>query len=121
MPLLHSGTQRKRKDFTSDVSSNAILMRHQMQNFVGKIMVVVVFGPSLKEKTYTTTTEIFFFVGELSGLKKKVFQAGGGCKALSFFLRTGKPYLPPKSFLCCGPHSFGKDRESANRALVIAL
>ena len=32
--LLHSGTQRKRNDFSSDVSSSAVLMRHQMQNFL---------------------------------------------------------------------------------------
>ena len=32
--FLHSGPQRKRKDFSSDVSSNAVLMWHQMQNFL---------------------------------------------------------------------------------------
>ena len=32
MPLLHTGTQRKHKDSSSDVSSIAVLMRHQMQN-----------------------------------------------------------------------------------------
>ena len=31
MPLLDSGTQRKRNDFSSDVPSNAFLMWHQMQ------------------------------------------------------------------------------------------
>ena len=48
MPLLHSGTQRNHEDFSSDVPSNAVLVWHQMQNFFWKIMVVVVFGPSLK-------------------------------------------------------------------------
>ena len=47
MPLLHSGTQRNHKDFSSDVPSNAVLVWHQMQNIFWKIMVVVVFGPSL--------------------------------------------------------------------------
>ena len=37
MPLLHSGTQRNHKDFSSDVSSNAILVWHQMQNFFGRL------------------------------------------------------------------------------------
>ena len=37
MPLLHSGTQRNHKDFSSDVPSNAILVWHQMQNFFGKL------------------------------------------------------------------------------------
>ena len=32
--LLHSGTQRKGKDFSSDVSSNAVSVWHQMQNFL---------------------------------------------------------------------------------------
>ena len=34
MPLLHSGTQRNHKDFSSDVPSNAVLVWHQMQNFL---------------------------------------------------------------------------------------
>ena len=34
MPLLHSGTQRNHNDFSSDVSSNAVLLWHQMQ-FLG--------------------------------------------------------------------------------------
>ena len=37
MPLLHSGTQRNHKDFSSDVPSNAVLVWHQMQNFFGRI------------------------------------------------------------------------------------
>ena len=50
MPLLHSRTQRKCKDFSSDVSPSAVLMRHQMQNIFWKIlMVVVVAGPSLNK------------------------------------------------------------------------
>ena len=75
MPLLHSGTQRNHKDFSSDVPSNAVLVWHQMQNFFGKIMVVVVFGPSLNER-------------------------GGGCgpvKLVQFVLRCFSPVL--KSFL----------------------
>ena len=32
MPLLHSGTQRKHKDCSSDVSSSAVLMRHQIDD-----------------------------------------------------------------------------------------
>ena len=35
MPLLHSGTQRNHKEFWSDVSSNAVLVWHQMQSFFG--------------------------------------------------------------------------------------
>ena len=31
MPLLHNGTQRKHKDFSSDVASSVVLMRHQMK------------------------------------------------------------------------------------------
>ena len=34
MPLLHSGTQRNYKDFSSDVPSNAVLVWHQMQTFL---------------------------------------------------------------------------------------
>ena len=34
--LLHSGTQRNHKDFSSDVPSNVVLVWHQMQNFFGK-------------------------------------------------------------------------------------
>ena len=33
-PLLHSGTQRKHKEFSSDAPSNADLMSHQMQFFL---------------------------------------------------------------------------------------
>ena len=65
MPLLHSETQRNQKDFSSDVPSNAVLVRHQMQNFFGKTMVVVVVGPSLKIRNLAvldlehTTTPLF--------------------------------------------------------------
>ena len=34
MPVLHSRTQRKRNDFSSDESSSAVLMRQQMDNLV---------------------------------------------------------------------------------------
>ena len=34
MPLLNSGTQRNHKDFSSDVSSNAVLVWHRMQIFL---------------------------------------------------------------------------------------
>ena len=44
MPLLHSGAQRKRKDFSSDVSSSAVLMRDitlpaLQKNFVNSFFV----------------------------------------------------------------------------------
>ena len=48
MPFPHSGTQRKRKDVTFDVSSTAVLVRLQMQNF-WIILIVVVDGPSLSK------------------------------------------------------------------------
>ena len=44
MLLLHSETQRNHRDFSSDVPSNAVLVWHQMQNFLWNIMAVVVFG-----------------------------------------------------------------------------
>ena len=44
MPLLHSGTQRNHKDFSSDVSSNAVLVWHQMQNFFGKLWLWLCLG-----------------------------------------------------------------------------
>ena len=37
MPLLHNGTQRNRKDFSSDVPLTAVLVWHQMQNFFGRL------------------------------------------------------------------------------------
>ena len=37
MPLLHSGTQRNHKDFSSDGPSTAVLVWHQMQNFFGRL------------------------------------------------------------------------------------
>ena len=45
MPLLHSGTQRNHKDFSSDVPSNAVLVWHQMQNFLGKLWLWLPKGP----------------------------------------------------------------------------
>ena len=49
MPLLHSGTQRNHKDFSSDVPSNAVFPVASDAKLFRKIMVVVVFGPSLKQ------------------------------------------------------------------------
>ena len=37
MPLLHSGTQRNHKDFSSDVPSNAVLVWHRMENVFGRL------------------------------------------------------------------------------------
>ena len=48
MPLLNNITQRKHKDVSSDAPSKADLMAHQMKTFFWKIMVVVVFGLSLR-------------------------------------------------------------------------
>ena len=47
MPLLHNGTQRKHKDFSSDVPSNDVFDVASDAKCFWKIMVVVVFGPSL--------------------------------------------------------------------------
>ena len=47
MPLLHSGTQRNHKDFSSDVPSNEKSWCGIRCKTFWKIMVVVVFGPSL--------------------------------------------------------------------------
>ena len=44
MPLLHSGTQRNHKDFSSDVPSNAVLVWHQMQNFFGRLWLWLCLG-----------------------------------------------------------------------------
>ena len=41
MPLLHTGKQRKDRDSSSDVSSGAVLMRHQRQNCFCNIIVVM--------------------------------------------------------------------------------
>ena len=50
MPRLHGGTQRKNKDFSSDVPSKAVLMWHQMQTFLedygcGCVLAVPVANP----------------------------------------------------------------------------
>ena len=47
MPLLHSGIQRRRKDFSSDVSSKSIVNVASDAKLFWKIMVAVVFGLSL--------------------------------------------------------------------------
>ena len=47
LPLLHSGTQRNHKDFSSDVPSNAVFGVASDAKLFWKIMVVVVVGPSL--------------------------------------------------------------------------
>ena len=44
MSLLHSGTQRNHKDFSSDVPSTAVLVWHQMQNFFGKLWLWLCLG-----------------------------------------------------------------------------
>ena len=62
--LLDSGTQRKRNDFSSDVSSSAVLMRHQLQNLFLRIMAVVVFGP-----LPNSTPGHFFVLGQLAASK----------------------------------------------------
>ena len=46
-PLLHSGTQRKHKDISSDVLWNAPFWCGIRGTTFWKVMVVVVFGPSL--------------------------------------------------------------------------
>ena len=56
---------------------------------------------SEKKKTYTTTTERKSF-GELFWPKRKLSRPVVNTKTL---WKPGKPYLPPKSFLC-GPHFF---------------
>ena len=47
--------------------------------------------------------------GELFCPQRKTFQVGGGYKNP---MKTKKPYLPPKSFLC-GPHFFSAKKSSA--------
>ena len=62
--------------------------------------------PSLhseKKKTYTTTTERKSFE-ELFWPQRKTFQAGV-VDTKTLLKKPGKPYPPPKSFLC-GPHFF---------------
>ena len=59
----------------------------------------VVSAKAEKKKAYTTTTERKS-LGELFWPQRKTFQAGGGHKNP---IKQGKPYPPPKSFLC-GPH-----------------
>ena len=44
MPSLYSGTQRKHKEFASDVPSSAVLMRHQMQNLFEKLWLRLCLG-----------------------------------------------------------------------------
>ena len=66
MPLLHSGTQRNHKDFSSDVPSNAVLVWHQMQNFFGKLWLWLCLGrPREEDKRATTNVQnglVFFFL-----------------------------------------------------------
>ena len=68
-----------------------------------------------KRKAYTTTTERKS-IGELFWPQRKTFQAGGGYKNP---IKSGKPYPPPKSFLC-GPHFFCKEKfcTGAGRCMV---
>ena len=76
-----------------------------------------IFGTSLhlqrRKKPYTTTTERKS-LGELFWPQRKTFQAGGEYKSP---IKTRKPYLPPKSFLC-GTHCF-RQRKTPHWSRVV--
>ena len=76
MPLLHSGTQRNHKDFSSDVPSNAVWCGIRRKTFL-KIMVVAVFGPPLILGILDVYS-LFLGVVSLRSLEKQGKQEQGG-------------------------------------------
>ena len=61
MRLLHSGTQRNHKDFSSDMPSNAVLVWHQMQNFFGRLWLWLCSWKATKEYLNQKGTKIGVF------------------------------------------------------------